>query len=179
MIFVLIQRHKRRHLKSATSSWPDKGKLSWDGKRLLVHVETIQLLLGVTDISSYLSPAGTQSNVGGHVSEFLHCLHFSRIDIYCLLRRCEDLSSVDKFQVLLSAKHLRWNPWIGVDQPNSYALLIIKIIVCLRWQISSSSSCAGASFTSVPFVFGTKFLRITFLGWHPNCQSSAILTIGQ
>ena len=24
-IFVLIQRHKRRHLKSATSSWPDKG----------------------------------------------------------------------------------------------------------------------------------------------------------
>ena len=59
------------------------------------------------NISSYQSPAGTQSNVGSQVSEFLHCLHFSRVDIYCLLKRCEDLSSVGKFLVLLSAKKLR------------------------------------------------------------------------
>ena len=49
LMFVLIQRHKRRHSKSATSSWPDKGNMPWDRKRLLGHVETIQLILGVTD----------------------------------------------------------------------------------------------------------------------------------
>ena len=48
-MFVLIQRQKRRHSKSATSSWPDKGNMPWDRKRLLGHVETIQLILGVTD----------------------------------------------------------------------------------------------------------------------------------
>ena len=36
-------------LKSATSSWPDKGNMPWDRKRLLGYVETIQLILGVTD----------------------------------------------------------------------------------------------------------------------------------
>ena len=35
--------------KSATSSWPDKGSMPWDRKRLLGYVETIQLILGVTD----------------------------------------------------------------------------------------------------------------------------------
>ena len=49
LMFVLIQRHKRRHSKSATSSWPDKGNMPWDRKSLLGHVETIQLILGVTD----------------------------------------------------------------------------------------------------------------------------------
>ena len=48
-MFVLIQCHKRRHSKSATSSCPDKGNMPWDRKRLLGHVETIQLILGVTD----------------------------------------------------------------------------------------------------------------------------------
>ena len=48
-IFMLIQRHKRRHSKSATSSWPDKGIMPWDRKRLLGYVETIHLMLGVTD----------------------------------------------------------------------------------------------------------------------------------
>ena len=49
LMFVLIQRHKRRHSKSATSSWPDKGNMPLDRRRLLGHVETIQLILGVTD----------------------------------------------------------------------------------------------------------------------------------
>ena len=35
--------------KSATSSWPDKGNMPWDRWRLLGYVETIQLILGVTD----------------------------------------------------------------------------------------------------------------------------------
>ena len=48
-VFVLIQRYYRRHSKSATSSWPDKGNMPWDRKRLLGCVETIQLILGVTD----------------------------------------------------------------------------------------------------------------------------------
>ena len=52
-MFVLIQRHKRRHSKSATLSWPDKGNMPWDRKRLLGHVETIQLILGVTDKVGY------------------------------------------------------------------------------------------------------------------------------
>ena len=45
-ISVLIQRHWRRHSKSATSSWPDKRNMPWDRKRLLGYVETIQLILG-------------------------------------------------------------------------------------------------------------------------------------
>ena len=53
LMFVLIQRHKRRHSKSATSSWPDKGNMPWDRKRLLGHVETIQLILGVTDKETF------------------------------------------------------------------------------------------------------------------------------
>ena len=52
-ISVLIQRHWRRHLKSATSSWPDKGNMPWDRKRLLGYAETIQLILGVTDKASF------------------------------------------------------------------------------------------------------------------------------
>ena len=52
-MFVLIQRHKRRHSKSATSSWPDKGNMPWDRKRLLGYVETMQLILGVTDNVEY------------------------------------------------------------------------------------------------------------------------------
>ena len=55
LMFVFIQRHKRRHSKSATSSCPDKGNMPWDTKSLLGHVETIQLILGVTDKVSYLS----------------------------------------------------------------------------------------------------------------------------
>ena len=39
--------------KSATSSRPDKGNMPWDRKRLLGYVETIQLILGVTDKSDY------------------------------------------------------------------------------------------------------------------------------
>ena len=50
---VLIQRHKGRHSKSATSSWPDKGNMPWDRKRLLGYVEIIQLILGVTDKGLY------------------------------------------------------------------------------------------------------------------------------
>ena len=38
-----------RSFKSATSSWPDKGNIMWDRKLLLGYVETIQLILGVTD----------------------------------------------------------------------------------------------------------------------------------
>ena len=53
VFFVLIQRHERRHSKSATSSWPDKGNMPWDRKRLLCYVETIQLILGVTDKIKY------------------------------------------------------------------------------------------------------------------------------
>ena len=34
---------------SATSSWPDKCNMPRDRKRLLGYVETIQLILGVTD----------------------------------------------------------------------------------------------------------------------------------
>ena len=49
-IFVLIQRHS----KSATSSWPDKGNMPWDRKRLLGYVETIQLIWGVTANKLYL-----------------------------------------------------------------------------------------------------------------------------
>ena len=52
-ISVLIQRHWRRHSKSATSSWPDKGNMPWDRKRLLGYVETIQLILVVTDKNTY------------------------------------------------------------------------------------------------------------------------------
>ena len=52
-MFVLIQRHEQRHSKSATSSWPDKGNMPWDRKRLLGHVETMQLILGVTDKTFY------------------------------------------------------------------------------------------------------------------------------
>ena len=52
-MFVLIQCHKRRHSKSATSSWPDKANMPWDRKRLLGYVETIQLILGVTDKTKY------------------------------------------------------------------------------------------------------------------------------
>ena len=48
-LFLLIQRHWRRHSKSATSSWPDKGNMPWDRKRLSGYVETIQLILGVND----------------------------------------------------------------------------------------------------------------------------------
>ena len=48
-IFVLVQRHLRRHSKSAMSSWPDKGNMPRDSKRLLGYVETIQLILGVSD----------------------------------------------------------------------------------------------------------------------------------
>ena len=44
LIFVLIQCHKRRHSKSATSSWPDIGNMPWDKKRLLGYVETTQLI---------------------------------------------------------------------------------------------------------------------------------------
>ena len=53
LMFVLIQRHKRRHSKSATSPCPDKGNMPWDRKSLLGHVETIQLILGVTDKIPY------------------------------------------------------------------------------------------------------------------------------
>ena len=35
--------------KITTSSWPDKGNMPSDRKRLLGYVETIQLTLGVTD----------------------------------------------------------------------------------------------------------------------------------
>ena len=55
LMFVLIQRHKRRHSKSATSSWPDKGNMPWDRKRLLGYVEPIQFILGVTDKYKYSS----------------------------------------------------------------------------------------------------------------------------
>ena len=50
-MFVLIQRHKRRHSKSATSSCPDKINMLWERKRLLGHFEKNQLILGVTDKS--------------------------------------------------------------------------------------------------------------------------------
>ena len=38
-----------KSFKSATSSWPDKGNMPWDRKRLLGYVETIKLILGLTD----------------------------------------------------------------------------------------------------------------------------------
>ena len=41
-------------LKSAMSSWPDKGNMPWDRIRLLSYVETIQLILGVTDKRTYI-----------------------------------------------------------------------------------------------------------------------------
>ena len=50
---MLIQRHWRRRSKSATSSWPDKGNMPWDRKRLLGYAETIQIILGVTDKNNY------------------------------------------------------------------------------------------------------------------------------
>ena len=34
---------------------PDKGNMPWDRKRLLGYVETIQLILGVTDKCQYVS----------------------------------------------------------------------------------------------------------------------------
>ena len=39
----------------ATSSWPDKGNMQWDRKCLLLgYVETIQLILGVTDKAFFM-----------------------------------------------------------------------------------------------------------------------------
>ena len=38
-ICMLIQRHKRRHSKSATSSWPDKGNMPWDRQRISGNVQ--------------------------------------------------------------------------------------------------------------------------------------------
>ena len=42
------------HSISATSSWPDKGNMLWDRKRLLGYVETIQLILVVPDKTFFM-----------------------------------------------------------------------------------------------------------------------------
>ena len=73
-MLVLIQRHKRRHSKSATSSWPDKGNMPWDRKSLLGHVETIQLILGVTDKMYSWSKGGSTL-----VNVYVDLLVFTRI----------------------------------------------------------------------------------------------------
>ena len=67
--FVLIQRHKRRHSKSATSSWPDKGNMPWDRKRLLGHVETIQWLIKAVTVSRL--PWGLCTKAMGYTNKLL------------------------------------------------------------------------------------------------------------
>ena len=87
VIFDICVELAIRHSKSATSSWPDKGNMPWDRKRLLGHVETIQLILGVTDKIKYHTlprkPQGkmtrTQQNITNKVaSSFIAGDHKSK-----------------------------------------------------------------------------------------------------
>ena len=60
--------------KSATSSWPDKGNMPWDRKRLLGYVETIRLIWAVTDKNVYLTLNASIATNAVCFSRLLKCL---------------------------------------------------------------------------------------------------------
>ena len=154
LMFVLIQCHKRRHSKSATSSWPDKGNMPWDRKRLLGHVETIQLILGVTDNWFYIF------QIFAFFHTLLYILIWSNVFSSWLQINTNFSSSFNVFKIsmayiqliqirfkathhLESRKRLFWQSWVYINsdpiylQSNQYALVFIYLclLACSIWNI--------------------------------------------
>ena len=146
--------------KSATSSWPDKGNMPWDRKRLLGYVETIQLISGVTE--NFLT------HHSASVQAFFLCAKKNRLTKTDLLSTHKNIFWLKNISVLIThyAKwmtgSIHWLRWFKTITHISAIQFIFSCVYTLSTNGQNGTSVVTSTSVTLVMLFTTGWSVYSF-----------------